>query len=121
MGKSHSRTLSFAYAISGIKEALIQEPNLRIHFVFALLALLLGAYLKLSILEWIIILFTISFVIILELINTVLEIIIDMNTSQIQPEARMAKDISASCVLISATIATFVGILIYLPKIIQLL
>lgn len=117
MGKSHSRRLSFSYAISGIKEALVQEPNLRIHFVVALLAILLAVYLQLTNLEWIIVLFAISLVIILELINTVLEIIIDMTTNQMIQEARIAKDISAACVLISAILAVLVGVIIFLPKI----
>jgi diacylglycerol kinase len=118
MSKTHSVVRSFGYAFDGIKEAIKNEPNFRIHTIIALFALLLGLILKLSYPEWIILAFTIAFVLILELINTSLEAIVDIVSPQIAPKAKVAKDVIAAAVLISALLAVVIGILIFLPKII---
>lgn len=117
MGKAHSRAKSFYYAFSGLKEALKEEPNLRIHFLAGILTLTLAYFLNFSYVEFLILIITISFVIVIELINTVLEIVVDLASPEIQEKARIAKDISAACVLIAAILASLVGITLFLPKI----
>lgn len=109
--------MSFGYAFSGIKTALKREPNIRIHLVLALLAIILAFFLKFNPVEWIILAFTISFVLILELVNTTLEALVNIVSPEVKEEARVAKDVSAAAVLISAILALFVGAFLYLPKI----
>ena len=67
-----------------------------------------------------IVLLTIGLVISLELMNTSIENAIDMAMPEIHPLAKASKDISAAAVLFSSVIAFIVGIMIYLPKIIDL-
>lgn len=121
MSKTHSTFSSFSYAFSGIKLALKNEPNIRIHFIVAILVAILAYFLGFSQIEWIVLLFTIAFVLILELINTTLEEIVDMVSPGIKPRAKVAKDVSAAAVLISALLSVIIGAFLFLPKILPLL
>ena len=117
MSKTHSTIKSFGYAFDGIKEALTNEPNFRVHSAIAFSAVLLGLILRLESYEWIILAFTIAFVLILELVNTSLEAIVDIVSPQIAPKAKVAKDVIAAAVLISAILAVIIGLFLFLPKI----
>lgn len=121
MSKTHSTFSSFSYAFSGIRLALKNEPNIRIHFIVAILVAGIAYFLGFSRLEWIVLLFTIAFVLILELINTTLEEIVDMVSPGIRAKARVAKDVSAAAVLISALLALAIGAFLFLPKVLPLL
>lgn len=121
MGKKHSPVKSFKYAYEGIVEALKNEPNIRVHLGFAMLAVILGFVFNLTNTEWIILSFTIAFVLILEMVNTSLEAIVDLVSPQRRPRAKVAKDVAASAVLISAILSIVVGAFIFLPKIIPLI
>lgn len=116
----HSLKKSFEYAFSGLKTAIKTEPNLRIHLTIASLAVILASILKLGYLEWIVLTLTAFFVIILELINSVLEQIVNLVSPEIKEEAKIAKDISAAIVLIAAFVSVLIGIFLFLPKIIIL-
>lgn len=116
MSKYHSTPASFGFALSGLKEALINEPNIRVQLIAATLATALGLWLKISRTEWIILLFTIAFVLVLELINTTLEAIVDIVSPRKHPKAKVAKDVSAAAVLVSAILAVIIAGIIFLPK-----
>ena len=120
MGLRHDTAKSFKYAFSGIKTAYKNEPNLRIHTFFAIFAISLGAALGVSIIEWLLLTFTIFYVITLELLNTVLEAMVNMVSPEISPYARIAKDVSAACVLLAAFMSIIVGVVIFLQKIASL-
>lgn len=121
MGLEHPATKSFSYALEGMQAAFKREPNFRIHVIIATAALILAALLKFSIFEWLILAFTITFVIALELLNTVLEAVVNLVSPKISPEAKVAKDVSAAMVLIAALMAVIVGVVLFLPKIFNLL
>ena len=116
MGLSHPTAKSFSYAFTGLKTALKQEPNFRIHIVIALLALILAVFLKLTPIEWVLLIFTICFVLILELLNTSIESVVDLVSPELKPEAKIAKDVSAAMVLLSAFVAILVGVFLFMPK-----
>ena len=109
---------SFKYAIDGIKESFQSEKNMKAHSILMFLAILLGLVLKLSSVEWAILIITIGLVLILEFINTSLEQIVDIVSPEKQEKARIAKDVAAAGVLISAIVAVLIGIFLFLPKII---
>jgi undecaprenol kinase/diacylglycerol kinase (ATP) len=117
MSQTHPTLTSFGYAFSGLKTALKNEPNIRIHLLIALLAIILAFFLKFNPVEWIILAFTIAFVLILELINTTLEILVNIVSPEIKEEARIAKDVSAAVVLIGALLSLVVGAFLFLPKV----
>ena len=117
MGNAHKVTKSFTFAFSGIKTAFEKEPNFKIHTIAATLALILASILGFSLIEWLILLLTIALVLIVELINTSVEALVNIVSPEIQEGARVAKDVLAASVLISAILATIVGVFLFLPKI----
>lgn len=119
MSKKHGLTASFGYALEGIVTALKTEPNFRIHSILGVGALIAAFFLNFSATEWLILAFTITFVLVLELLNTVLEAIVDIASPKISKKAKIAKDVSAASVLISAILAFIVGTVLFLPKIIN--
>lgn len=109
---------SFKYAIRGVKDALKSEPNLRFHFVMAIVVFVLAIILKFNRTELMILIITIFFVIILELINTTIEQIVDLHSKEISEEARQIKDISAAVVLLGAVVSIIVAFFLFLPKLV---
>jgi len=118
MSLKHPTAKSFSYAFSGLRLAFKNEPNLRIHTLIGIIALLVGLILNLNTTELAILVLTISFVILLELLNTTLEAIVDLASPKIKPTAKLAKDVAAAAVLISAIVSVVIGALLFLPKII---
>lgn len=111
------RILSFKYAGEGIWSALRTEPNLKFHFIAAIIVFLLGEYFQISRFEWITLIIMIGVVLSLELTNTAIETVVNSFTEDIHPAAKKAKDVAAGAVLISALTAITVGVLVFLPYI----
>lgn len=111
--------LSFKYAFEGIVAAIKEEPNLKFHLLAGLLVIVLSFILNISKQDWIIIIFLIGFVISVELTNTAIEALVDAFTDKEHPGAKLAKDISAGAVLMSALTSAIIGILVLLPYIQQ--
>jgi undecaprenol kinase len=120
MSRIRSLPQSFRFAFGGIKEAVKNEPNFRIHITFAVAALFAAFVLGCTTYEWLLLLFTIAFVLILELFNTSMESIVNLVSPEIRPQAKIAKDVSAAAVLLGAFISVVVGIVLFLPKILAL-
>ncbi len=104
---------SFSFAIEGIRFAFRTERNLRIHFLATTLVLLFALLLGLTKIEMIILFFTISLVIIMELVNTGIEHLVDMVSPQYSTKAKVAKNVAAGAVLVTAINAVMVGLLIF--------
>ncbi len=111
---------SFKYASDGIKAAVKYEPNFRIHLFVAYFVLLAAILLQVSVAEWSILIFTITFVLVTELINTAIEKLVDLVMPDYHEKAKIAKDVCAAAVLITAFAAIFIGVSIFLPKLISL-
>lgn len=116
--KKHS--VSFKHAFDGIACAFSEQPNFRIHVGVAITVCLMGTLLEVSIFEWIILLFTILWVILSEMINTAMEAIVDLITTEIHQEAKTAKDVAAGAVMLGAAGSVVIGCLIFIPKIMAL-
>ncbi len=121
MSKKENIFGSFGYAFEGIAKAFKSEPNLKVHIVAGVLVLLTAYFFKVTKTEWLILALTITLVIILELINTVIETITDIVSPRYSPRAKIIKDVSAGAVAVSAILAVIVGVVLFLPKILQLL
>ena len=111
---------SFKYALDGIISAYKTEQNLLVHTIVAIIAIILGIFLKLSTIEFAIVALVIGFVLVSEMFNTAIEYAIDMAMPTIHPLAKISKDVASGAVLLSAIASIAVGLLIYLPKIIEL-
>lgn len=114
------RIRSFGYAIEGLKTLWKEEHNARIHILISVCAILLSFALKISLIEWALIMVCIGFVIALEIINTGIEHIADFISPEKHSMIQKIKDLSAAAVLVGAIVALSVGLLIFMPKIFDL-
>lgn len=107
---------SFKYAFEGIITTIKEERNMFIHFLIAIIVVITGIYVRLSLNEWLICLLLFALVFSLELINTAIENTVDLVTTKKNKKAKLAKDAAAGAVLIAAIFASIIGIIIFLPK-----
>ena len=118
--KSKNIIDSMKYAISGLKYGFINTKNLHIDLVVAFFVILFGFILKVSLFEWLILLLCITIVISLEFINTAIEEAVNLSTNDIHPLAKASKDVAAGAVLFSAIMSAIIGLIIFIPKLIDL-
>jgi len=104
---------SFNAAVEGFAYVLKTERNMRIHFLAALFIVLLAIYLNFSLADVVILCMAITFVLMTEMINTTIELIVDVIKPEYHPVARIIKDVSAGAVLISAINAVIVGYTVF--------
>lgn len=116
MSKKGSITGSFGYATEGIMSAFKTEPNFRIHIIVGVISMIAAYILKFTKPEWIILIFNISLVLILELINTAIETIVNIISPNYSRRAKIIKDVSAGAVMIAAISAVVIGVILFLPK-----
>ncbi len=107
---------SFGYAFEGIGNTILHERNMQIHCTVTMLVVIFGFLLKISLLEWFVCLLLFALVLSLELVNTALEAVVDLVTTEKKPLAKKAKDAAAGAVLMSAIIAAILGGIIFFPK-----
>ena len=112
---------SFGYAFKGIDDVIKHEPNMKINVVVAILVVIMAFILKVSIIEWIILVLLIGAVLAAETINTTIENLVDMYTKEYDEKAKIVKDTAAGTVLILAITSAIIGLIIFIPKIIYLL
>ncbi|MCE5260138.1 MAG: diacylglycerol kinase family protein [Chloroflexi bacterium] len=115
MKNSVSLLSSFKHAFDGIRYVLAQERNARIHFCVAIGVIVLAAVLHLDISRWALLLLAIGLVFTAEMVNTVVEILVDLVVQQIHPMAKAAKDVAAGAVLLMAVVAAVIGIIVLGP------
>jgi diacylglycerol kinase (ATP) len=108
---------SFNYAFEGIIHVLRTQRNMRIHFVVAVIVLVVALIADVSKIELIALLISITFVLIAEMLNTAIEGAIDVATTTFDPMAKLAKDIAAGAVLIATMNAVAVGYLVFSGKV----
>lgn len=111
--KNRTLATSFNRAADGIVYALRSQRNIKIHFALAFLVLLSALFLDISRFELIVLLFAITLVIVAELINTAIEMLIDMITTSFEPAAKITKDIAAGAVLIASINAVLLAYFIF--------
>ncbi len=87
---------------------------------FTVLAIYLGYILDISTIEWSILILVIGIVLLAEVINTSIEIDIDLTSPEYHPYAKDTKDVAAGAVLLSIIIACIIGFIIFVPKIMML-
>ncbi|MBN1623389.1 MAG: diacylglycerol kinase family protein [Clostridia bacterium] len=111
---------SFKDAIRGILYIFKTQRNFRIQFVCFILAVGAAILLELKLSEIAIVVFAGGLVMVGEMVNTGLERLVDLINPQYHPFARDIKDISAGVVLVASILAVIIGIIIFVPAIIEL-
>lgn len=104
---------TFNYAFQGVIHVLRTHRNMRIHVVAALAVLVAAIAIGVSRVELMVLLLSIAFVLISEMVNSAIEGAIDVATTAFDPMAKLAKDIAAGAVLIAAVNAIIVGYLVF--------
>ncbi len=115
-GKIHH---SFGFALAGIAHAFRDNRNIRIHTIVAVIVLAAGFLLGITKFEKLTLLLVIILVIASEMINTTIEEMTDLISSEHSQEAKAAKDVGAGMVLVTAIGAIIVGLVIFTPYIIK--
>lgn len=110
---------SFGYAFQGIFNTIRTERNIKIHCAAAILVTIFGIWLQISKTEWMICFILFGLILALELVNTAVEATVDLFTEERKPLAKKAKDAAAGAVLIVAIFAAVMGILIFIPKLLD--
>ncbi len=109
---------SFKCAIQGIRQAVKTERNVKIHITIMILVIIAGIVLKINTQEWIICIILFGLVISLELVNSAIEATVDIAMPEINEKAKVAKDVAAGAVLVSAIASAIIGLIIFIPKVI---
>lgn len=111
---------SFLYAFEGIYYAFKYDQNLRIHIVIGLLVIIFSIIFQVNTFEKGILGITILWVISAEMINSAIEQMVDLISTEHRKEAKIAKDVAAGMVLLSAIGSVIIGILIFTPYVSRL-
>ena len=112
---------SFQYAAKGVLTSFAGQRNIKIHLFFGMAAILLSVILKISRLEFLIILLMVFLVIILEMINTAVEKTVDMVSTEKNSKAGNIKDIMAGAVMLAAILSVITGVYIFVPYVYKIL
>ena len=115
------RAKSFTHAGRGLWIFIKTTHNAWIHILCFIVAISMGIYFKIEHVEWILLILTGGFVLVSEAFNTAIEIDMDLTSPEYHPYAKDTKDVAAGAVLISAIIASVVGVLIFGRYILELL
>lgn len=105
-------------AIEGILWTVRTQRHMRSHFLAAVAVLLLALALRLSALEFVLLVFAVTLVLLAELFNTAIEVLVDLVSPDYHPLAGRAKDVAAGAVLVASIGAVVMGYLAfsrYLP------
>ena len=114
-GGRQSLPESFGHAFEGIGAGL-KERNMRIHCTVAVLVVIFGILLRITVTEWCICLVLFGLIMGLELVNTAVEAVVDLATQDYHPLAKKAKDTAAGAVLIASIMAAIAGLIIFVPR-----
>jgi len=106
---------SFKFAWRGLTEVFRREQNFRIHLAITVVVMLFGFYFQIKIWQWTLLILLIGLVLILEMMNTVFERLVDMYKPRLHEYVRDIKDIMSASVLVISLVSLLIGVLIFWP------
>ncbi|AMY04667.1 diacylglycerol kinase [Staphylococcus condimenti] len=109
----------FKYPIQGLITIIKKDLNFLLHLITAVIVILAGIFFGISKIEWIVIILVIALVLAFEAINTAVEYVVDLVTDEYKPLAKRAKDTAALSVLIISIAAGTIGLIIFIPYILN--
>lgn len=115
MMKNASQIKSFVVALEGIGAAFRSEMHMKVHLVFACLALVACWVLQVEAWGWCVVVVCVGMVISAEVLNTALEALCDKVSSEYDPLIKVAKDAAAGAVLVLAITSVIAGLIVYVP------
>lgn len=109
------RVSAFVFAFSGIWQAIRSESHLKIHLLAALIVIIFGFYFHVAQTEWVVLLLCCGMVIALEMVNSAIEKLCDLVTTERHPKIKYIKDVMAGAVLVASIMALIIGIILFYP------
>ncbi len=106
---------------NGLKVAYKNEQSMYIHLTSTVLLLLFSFFLKISMIQWLIVIGIIGLTLVVELLNTAIESTVDLVTKDFHPLAKIAKDTASAAEFILTISAFIISLMIFIPKIMDLL
>lgn len=119
LGSHFSLNCAFACAWAGLAQAIRSQRNMKVHLVMATLAVVLGVVLEIDAASWTAIVVVIAVVLSAECLNTAIEAVVDLVSPDYHGLARRAKDCAAGAVLVCALAAVVVGLIIFVPRLLN--
>ena len=107
--------IGLQFALQGLS-ILLNQRNFRIEIALAFLAVGLGFYLQINLQEWLWISLAISLVLVIEAINTAIELTLNRISREYHPVTKQAKDIAAGAVVLCCLQAIVIGLIVFIPK-----
>lgn len=104
-------------ALDGVVHTLKTERNMRLHFFVGFLVLISGIYLNFDSIQMMLLCFAVTFVLTAEMFNTAIEYAVDLIKEEYHPLAKIAKDIAAGAVFVSAVNAVIAGYLLFVKPV----
>lgn len=111
---------SIKYSVDGLVNAYQNEQSLWLHAMCTIIIIILGFALKISFIQWAIIVIALVIVLAVELLNTAIEATVDLVTKEIHPLAKVAKDCGSAAAFVSSIMVFIICCFIFVPKIIAL-
>jgi diacylglycerol kinase (ATP) len=108
---------AFGFAGQGVWQVVRTERNMRVHLAVAAAVIVAGLLWRVSAVDWACLALAIGLVLTAETLNSALETLTDLHTSQHHPLAKTAKDAAAGAVLIASVAAAGVGVAVFWPRI----
>ena len=112
-----ARFKSFKFAFKGLRLAIRDEHNFKVHPFAAALVITLGFYFGITTAEWLWAVVAIAMVMTAELFNSAIEKLVDLVSPGHNHKAGAIKDIAAAAVLIATIAAAIIGVIIFYPYI----
>lgn len=109
--------ISFKHAWEGLVWAFTTQPNFKVHILLSIFVLILGLIFQITYTEMTILVLTIVFGLGIEMVNTSVEALADLVTTEYKKSAKIAKDVSAGMMLLTAVGAICVASFIFIPRI----
>jgi diacylglycerol kinase len=110
---------SFGYAFAGLGYAYKSQFNFKVHVIALVVTVTAGWWYKLPAVEWLWVIIASGLVLVTELLNTAIEVLVDLVSPAVHPKARIIKDVAAGAVLVAALTALVIGLVIFIPKIVD--
>jgi len=130
-GKKSWYDFGFDHAVCGVFEALKSEKSIKVAYLYTIAVVVLGFVLSISATEWALLLLALGLIFVAEYLNTAVEYAVDLSTKDIlvkelerepiNQNAKLAKDIGAASALIATCIVGIISLIIFAPKLIDLL
>ena len=112
---------SLGFALNGLLQLIRHERNFQIHVVAFIGVTALGLFFGISSMEWVVIFLISALVMGLEAINTAIEHLCDLYSTEVNERIKKIKDLAAGAVLIAAIFALCIAVVVFLPYVKKML